>query len=148
MKQIFFLDANIIMYALGREHPLRTPCRTSLEKIKKDEITVVTNTEVVQEIFHRYYSIKMPLIAEEAFAALKTFCVDIYPVTLDDIEKALTFLKESPSITSRDAIHAATMLNNGIEKILSTDSHFDAIQGVQRIAPEELSSADVKECRV
>lgn len=135
MKHLIFLDANIIMYALGKEHPLRNPCRKYLKKIKKGEITVVTNTEVLQEILHRYFSIRMSTMAEEAYIAMKTFCREIYPVTLNEVEKALALLKESPSINPRDAIHAATMFNNGIEKILSTDPHFDVVQGIERIAP-------------
>lgn len=138
MRHKTFLDANIIMYALGKEHSLRNPCRKSLEMIKEGKIIVVTNTEVLQEILHRYYSIGMPRIAEEAYSAVKTLCVEIYSVTLVELEKAMKLLKEFPSISSRDAIHAATMLNNGIEKILSTDPHFDVIHGIQRIAPERL----------
>ncbi len=138
MKPVFFLDANIVMYALGSEHRLKAPCRKSLKKIKEGKIITVTNTEVLQEIFHRYFSIKMPLIAEEAYSAIKTFCKEIYPVTLHELERALALLKEFPSLDSRDAIHAATMLNNGVEKILSTDSHFDIVKGIKRIAPEML----------
>jgi len=136
MKETVFLDANIIMYALGRDHPLREPCREYLEGVKDGDISVVASTEVLQEIFHRYFSINMPLIAEEAYRAMKTFCKEVYPLTLDDIDRALDLLKESPSINARDAVHAATMLNNGIEKILSTDTHFDKIKGIQRISPE------------
>ncbi len=138
MKPVFFLDANIVMYALGSEHRLKAPCRKSLKKVKEGKIITVTNTEVLQEIFHRYFSIKMPLIAEEAYSAIKTFCKEIYPVTLHELERALALLKEFPSLDSRDAIHAATMLNNGVEKILSTDSHFDIVKGIKRIAPEML----------
>ncbi len=135
MKRVVFLDANIIMYALGKKHPLREPCRRCLEKVKKGEITVVASTEVVQEIFHRYFSIGMPLVAEEAYRAMKGFCKEILPVTLDDVERALALLRDFPAINSRDAVHAATMLNNGIKEILSTDPHFDSIKGIRRIAP-------------
>ncbi len=136
MKDYVFLDANIIMYAIGKEHPLRNPCRMYLEEIKRGGLTVVTNTEVLQEIFHRYFSIQMPAIAEEAFTAMKGFCKEIYPITLLEVERALSLLKEFPSsINTRDAIHAATMMNKGIEKILSTDLHFDIIPGIERIAP-------------
>jgi len=135
MKQAVFLDTNIIMYALGKEHPLKAPCRRYLEKIKDGELLVVSNTEVLQEILHLYFSIRMPDVAEAALDAFKTFCREIYPIRLSEIEKAYTLLKEFPSISARDAIHAATMLNNRIEKILSVDPHFDAIRGIKRIGP-------------
>ncbi|MEK6656431.1 MAG: type II toxin-antitoxin system VapC family toxin [Nitrospirota bacterium] len=135
MKQAVFLDANIIMYALGKEHPFKAPCRKYLEKIKEGELLVVSNTEVLQEILHRYFSIRMPDLAEAALEALKAFCREIYPIRLSEIEKAYGLLKEFPSINARDAVHAATMLNNSIEKILSVDPHFDAIRGIKRISP-------------
>lgn len=41
---------------------------------------------------------------------------NIYSISLDDMDRALDLLKEFPSINARDAVHAATMLNNGIKK--------------------------------
>lgn len=135
MKETVFLDANIIMYALGKEHSLKEPCRRSLEAVKKGELAVVTSTGVLQEIFHRYFSINMPAVAEEAYTAMKVFCREVYPVTLDDLDRALVLLKKLQSINARVAVHAATMLNNGVRKILSTDPHFDRIKDIRRIAP-------------
>lgn len=54
-----------------------------------------------------------------------------------DTEKALEISKTVERITSRDAIHAATMINNGIREIISTDAHFDQISQITRIAPED-----------
>ena len=115
--------------------PLRRLAVSILKKIKEGELLVVSNTEVLQEILHRYFSIRMPDLAEAALEALKAFCREIYPIRLSEIEKAYGLLKEFPSINARDAVHAATMLNNSIEKILSVDPHFDAIRGIKRISP-------------
>jgi len=123
------------MYALGKDHPLRTRCRKYLEKIKAGELTVVTNTEVLQEILYRYFSLRMPVIAEEAYTSVKMISKEVYPVTVLEVDRALALLKEFPSIHARDAIHTATMLNKGIKKILSTDPHFDIVHGIERIRP-------------
>jgi len=48
-------------------------------------------------------------------------------------------LKMVNGITSRDAIHAATMMNNGIKEIISTDPHFDLIHEIKRIDPLKLN---------
>ncbi len=64
-------------------------------------------------------------------------CLDILPVTRKDMVIALSLLKEYPLISTRDAVHAATMINNEVEEIISTDSHFDLIQGIKRFKPEE-----------
>lgn len=130
-----FLDANLIMYSLGGPHPLQNPSKRILNKIKKGVFQVVTNTEVLQEILYRYFSIRKPGLGELAYFAIINLCEKIIPVTVKDTDRALTLLKEYPSITSRDAIHAATMLNNGVKDILSTDPHFDLIHGLRRIDP-------------
>lgn len=134
--QVFrFLDANLIMYSLGGPHPLRDPCKSILERIKNGIVRVVTNTEVLQEILYRYFSIKKQTLGELAYSSLIDLCEEIFPVTVQDTDRVLELLKGYPDITSRDAIHAATMLNRGIKDILSTDPHFDLIPGIRRIDP-------------
>ena len=133
-----FLDANIVMYAIGRAHPLREPCRGALEMVKGGEIAVVSNTEVLQEILHRYLGLKRPEIAQEVYRAVRTICLEIYPVGLDDMDRAVVLLRKSPALNTRDAIHAATMLDRGVKSVLSTDTHFDLIPGIRRVSPETL----------
>ncbi|MEW6374621.1 MAG: type II toxin-antitoxin system VapC family toxin [Thermodesulfobacteriota bacterium] len=132
-----FIDANLLMYSLGGPHPLRDPCKKILDKIKKEEILAVSNTEVLQEILYRYFSIGRSTLGEIAYQAMVQICVTIFPVTIHETNKALEILKSLKDITSRDAIHAATMLNNGIKEIISTDPHFDLISEVKRIDPTE-----------
>ncbi len=131
----FFLDANVIMYSLGSSHPLKEPCKNILEKIKSGDIRAVTNTEVLQEILHRYFSLGKPDIAEIGHASMIRLCLRVLPVTLAETNRALELMKTNSAITSRDAIHAATMINNDIKQIISTDSHFDLIPGINRIDP-------------
>ena len=95
----------------------------------------VTNTEALQEILYRFFSIKKYSLAEVVYTSMVEFCEKVLPVTLKDTDLALELLKKSPGITSRDAIHAATMINNGIKDIYSTDSHFDLIAGIRRLQP-------------
>jgi predicted nucleic acid-binding protein len=135
MNSPFFLDANVIMYSLGSSHPYKEPCKNILEKIKSGDIRAITNTEVLQEILHRFFSIGKPDIAEIGYASMIRLCLTILPVTLAETDRALELMKATRAITSRDAIHAATMINNDIKEIISTDSHFDLIPGIKRIDP-------------
>jgi len=136
---VFFIDANLIMYSIGGPHPLREPCKKILEKIKSREILGVTNTEVLQEILYRYFSIERRTLGEIAYRSMIEFCTDVFPVRVVDIDKALEILKRVNGITSRDAVHAATMIHNGIKEIISTDPHFDLIHEIKRIDPTKLS---------
>ena len=134
-----FIDANLIMYSVGSPHPLREPCKKFLERIKSGEILGVTNTEVLQEILHRYFSIERRTVGEIAYQSMIDFCTDIFPVRVMDPDKALEILGRVNGITSRDAIHAATMIHNGINEIISTDPHFDLIHEIKRIDPTKVS---------
>ena len=134
-----FIDANLIMYSTGGPHPLREPCKRFLERIKSREIVGVTDTEVLQEILYRYFSIERGTLGEIAYQAMIEFCTDIFPVRVADTDKALEILKRVKGITSRDAIHAATMIHNGIKEIISSDPHFDLIREIKRIDPTKVS---------
>jgi predicted nucleic acid-binding protein len=135
---VLFIDGNLIMYSIGGPHPLREPCEKFLEKIKSGEILGVTNTEVLQEILYRYFSIERRTLGEIAYQSMIEFCTDIFPVKIVDTDKALEILKRVKGITSRDAVHAATMIHNGIKEIVSTDPHFDLIPEIKRIDPTSL----------
>jgi len=52
---IFFIDANVIMYTVGKEHKYKRPCSLLVERIAKENITVASDTEVLQEILYRYW---------------------------------------------------------------------------------------------
>lgn len=130
-----FIDANLILYSIGGPHSLRDPCKRVLDNIKKEKILAATNTEVLQEILFRYFSIGRSTLGEIAYNSMVQCCTKILPVKLQDTDKALELLKAHKHITSRDAVHAATMLNNGIKKIISTDPHFDLIPEIKRIDP-------------
>ena len=131
---LYFLDSNIIMYTLGGPHTLKTPCVKVLEKIRSAKIKVCTNTEIFQEILYRYYSLDKKVLAHQACDILKDIANPIFPITHEDIEKAMSLLKQY-TIPVRDAVHAATMLNHNIRHILSTDIHFDNIHELTRIHP-------------
>lgn len=131
---LYFLDSNIIMYTLGGPHTLKTPCVKIIEKIRSGRIQVCTNTEIFQEILYRYYSIDKKVLAHQACDILSNVANPIFPITHEDIIKAMSLLNQH-ALSVRDAIHAATMLNNNVRHILSTDIHFDNIPEIIRIHP-------------
>lgn len=134
-REVYFLDANILMYAIGREHPYKESCIRVLERIEDEAIRVVSSVEVLQEILHRYRSLREYEVAASAFTHFKMLCDEILPLGEVDVDRAFQILEAHREISVRDAIHAATMIHYGFERILSTDTHFDAIEGVVRVDP-------------
>jgi len=131
----YFIDANIIMYAAGAPHALKQPCLQILTDMDQELIYAVTSVEVVQEILHRYSSLNRRADAIKLANDLIGLTAEIYPVSLDDINRALQIHQQYVKLTARDSIHAATMYNHGLTYILSADAHFDGLPGITRIDP-------------
>ena len=134
-----FLDSNIFMYAAGQEHPLKAPCVRILRRVASEELEAVTSTEVLQEILYRYGAVgEMQRGLRLARLAVDKVGGAVLPVTLRDMQRAFELVeRHGNAIVARDAVHAATMLNNGLTRLLSADTHFDAIAGITRVDPRK-----------
>lgn len=135
MNNAFFVDSNIIMYAVGAEHAYRSSCLDALDRIIRESLQAVVSSEVHQEILHRYMSIGLPDKAREVSIKLETVIPATLPVTLTDIRRVRQLAEHYPELKARDLIHAAVMLENGPTRILSTDRHFDRLTEIERIDP-------------
>jgi predicted nucleic acid-binding protein len=137
MTSAFFVDSNIIMYAVGAEHACRSPCLDALDRIICESLQAVVSSEVHQEILHRYLSIGLPDKAREVSIKLETIIPATLPVTLADIRRVRQLAERYPGLKARDLLHAAVMLENGLTRILSTDRHFDRLAEIERIDPHD-----------
>jgi predicted nucleic acid-binding protein len=133
----YFLDANIFMYAAGREHPLKAPCIAILSRVAREELDALTSSEVLQEILYRYSAIgELERGLHLARLAVDQVGGDVLPVTLSDMQRAFDLVgRYGTKIKTRDAVHAATLLNNSLTYIISADVHFDVIEGITRAEP-------------
>jgi predicted nucleic acid-binding protein len=130
---IIFIDANIPMYGAGREHPHREPSLRFLESVRQGEIEACTSTEVLQEILYRYWALRRIDVAREVYDLFVSICPIVFDVTLTDTNRAVD-LMESHDLSARDSVHAAVMLNRGIEWIATFDADFERVPGIRRFA--------------
>lgn len=135
-----FLDVNVPMYAGGKEHPLRPACVWVMRQAAEGMLEVVIDTEIVQEILHRYGAIGEGDIGVKMARSLLDIVPTIYAITIQDIRLTIEIFEKyvGQGITARDAIHAAAMVNNGSTHILSADEHFDCVEGITRVRVESL----------
>ena len=138
--ELIFLDTNVFMYAAGRDPRWRAICDGALQELMAAELALVTNAEVLQEILHRYFSQRRPADAQLVHRAAMNLCAEIIPVTAEHTVRALDVVLEHPQLSTRDAVHVATMEARGIRKMLSVDDDFDAVPGVDRIDPRDFVS--------
>lgn len=135
MTDAIFLDANIFMYAAGAAHRYKAPCLQILALVETEKLTAVTSSEVLQELLYRYSHLQLKEKGIHLCRRILDFPMQILPVTAADVRRATEILEASPSIKSRDAIHAATMFNNNIQEILTADKHFEQISFLNRLDP-------------
>lgn len=133
------LDSNIPMYAAGKEHFYRAPCQQVLARILTGKLEAVTNTEVHQEILHRYLRLGLGSRAREVSEDFQTVVPMVLPVTMEDIGRSRELLARYPTLSARDLIHVAVMLNSGIRAVISADRHFDRVSEIKRLDPAELA---------
>ncbi len=122
------------MYLVGADHPHKVDARRLLEAEVVAGRRLVTDAEVLQEILHRYSAIARLDAIQPAFDALLAIVDDVFPIELDDAQRAREILLGRPGLSARDAIHVAVMERRGITDILSFDKGFDRIPGLRRIA--------------
>ncbi|MBI4743452.1 MAG: type II toxin-antitoxin system VapC family toxin [Actinobacteria bacterium] len=135
---MIFIDTNIIMYAAGKEHKYKNPCLNILKRISDGEIDAVSDSEVLQEILYRYWSIRKLDKGFQVFSDFDKLIPIILRVDRKDLLLARDFLEKYPKIKPRDAIHAAVMLNNKIDTTISTDNDFKQIKEIKRIDPLQI----------
>jgi hypothetical protein len=128
-----FVDSNIPMYLVGGEHPNRDRARALLEVAVAGRDRLVTDAEAFQEILHRYVSINRREAIEPAWNALSSVVDEVYPVELEDVERARRLVLTS-RLGGRDALHTAVMQRRDVAEILTFDTAFDHIPGIRRRA--------------
>ena len=131
---MILIDANIFMYAAGRESLQRLPCQRFLEKIVAGGgPAACTDAEVLQEILHRYRALKVPEIGFRLFDSVAQLGIPILSVTDRSLREARRILEDHPILSTRDGIHLGVMREHGIEEVLSYDRGLSLVSWVKRL---------------
>lgn len=121
------------MYVVGRAHPLKQAAEDLLEVAIASEQRLVTSAEVLQEILHRYVAIDRRGAIQPAFDALLQLVDEVVAIEEDDVLRARDLALASRTLSSRDALHVAVMVRQGISRIMSFDAGFDRVPGIVRL---------------
>ena len=91
--------------------------------------------EVIQEIFHRYRAIRRPELAVTVAERAMDMFAPVLPVTHAVMRRVPDLVARYPDLASRDLIHVATCIHEGITEIISADRGFDRVSELRRIDP-------------
>ena len=136
----FFLDVNVPMYAAGKAHSYKESCVWVLTEIANGRLDVVIDAEIIQEVLYRYGAIQQWQIGVQMAQNLQDLVPVVLPVTGNDMKTAVSlFAQHAPQgVKARDVLHTAVMQTHQISHIISTDKHFDQIEGMARLDPQAL----------
>ena len=122
------------MYLVGADHPNRDSAVQTLDRLVAARERLVTDAEVLQEILRRYTAIRRPDLIQPAFDAVLHVVDEVLPVTREDLQSAKDVVLGGYGVSARDAIHVAVMRSHRIDRIVSFDSGFDRVPGIERLA--------------
>jgi len=154
-----FIDANIFLYKILEHWKYSEPCTKFLKDINYGKYSGVTSVFVCSEVFHRVmfaelskkykieakYSVKYlkdkPEVLKELSAAWEAIenieqieNLIIVGVERDVLDLAMTYSKRY-GLLSTDAIHTATMKQEGLSILASNDRDFERVDWLKLWKP-------------
>jgi uncharacterized protein len=130
-------DTTVLVYAVGTSARYRAPCAQILRAAASGALDASASVEVLQEFTH----VRARRVGDrvEAVRAARdvSLGLTLHPVEATDVERALELFVAVPELDVLDAVHAATALNRGIDRIVSADRAFDGVDGLERVDPVE-----------
>ncbi|MDT8449070.1 MAG: type II toxin-antitoxin system VapC family toxin [Wenzhouxiangellaceae bacterium] len=131
---MIFVDTNVFMYAVGRDHPLKLEARAFFEQAVGQSVgnstsTLVTSAEVLQELLHAYLPVNRLQTLDDALELAVRGMHEIWPVEPDDILEAVRLADSHPTLGARDLTHLACCQRRGIRRIQTFDRALSAAFG-------------------
>jgi uncharacterized protein len=130
---VIVLDTTVLVYAVGREHPLRAPGRRLVAALESGQVRATTTVGVVQEFAHvrarRMGRADAAAVARHWAALLAPLLVS----TADDLEFGLELFERNERLGSFDAVLAATAVRAEAAALVSADRAFAGVAELQLV---------------
>jgi predicted nucleic acid-binding protein len=134
-----FIDTNIAIYAAGAPHIYKEPAARVIDLVWQNAELFVSDAEVLQEILHRYVSIRRWGQGRRVFDEFSAVMEDrIEPILPEDVGLASRLVNDHPRLSARDLIHLAVMRRLGVTRIVTTDGGFQGLPGIERLDPARI----------
>lgn len=133
----FLYDTSIFVYALGKEHPYRVPCREIVRRAAAGDLQGEASVDLLQELAHqRARRTGNRLDAAKAARNIAKLAW-WHPLEPNDVQRGIDLFETHDHLDARNAVFAALAINRGIDAVLATDRAFDGIDGLERVDPSD-----------
>jgi len=132
---MIYLDSNVFIYAALNADGLGSKMRQLLARVEEGSESAASSALTFDElvwVVGKHREKEDAWEAGRAFLELRNLkIVDVGPTVL---ASALEIMRKY-DLAPRDGIHAASALTQGIKTMISSDGHFDKIEGLRRRFP-------------
>ncbi|MBW3563937.1 MAG: type II toxin-antitoxin system VapC family toxin [Acidobacteria bacterium] len=123
---MIFVDTNVFMYAVGREHPLRARAQKFFLDAMRRESRFVISAEVLQELMHAYVSVGRVSTLDAALELVARTVSEIWPLEPEDVRFARALIRDHGTLGARDLLYLACCRRRGVDRIKTFDKSLDS----------------------
>ena len=127
---MIFIDTNVFMYAVGRDHPLREQARQFFIEASLDSERICTSAEVLQELAHAYLPVGRLSAFDSAMDLMSRAGVEVWPLEEEDVTLARRLRDQHPTLQVRDLCHLAICRRRGVREIKTFDRALATVFGI------------------
>ncbi len=132
-----YIDSNIFIHSTLDKDELGENCRKVLEKIENGSLNASSSYLVLDEVL---WILQNEIGKKDALRSTKMFLS--LPIKWIDVKRDIIFqtlnIYGNCDLDQRDAIHLASIKKAKMTTILSEDSDFDEIEGIERKSVDKL----------
>ena len=118
---MIFVDTNVFMYAVGREHPLKDEARAFFRSQGDTGEPLATSAEVLQELLHAYVPVNRLDALDAAPLLVTSRTGTIWSLDAEDAFMARQLVAKHPGLRARDLLHLACCRRRGVERVKTFD---------------------------
>jgi len=118
---VIFVDTNVILYAVGRAHPLKEEARRFFEEALHERTPLATSAEVLQEILHTYLPVARLSTLDAALELVESRVETVWSVEAEDVRFARSLVSAHGELGARDLVHLACCRRRGVDEIKTFD---------------------------
>ena len=124
---MIFVDTNVFMYAVGKEHTLKAQATEFFRASVLNRDQLCTSAEVMQELLHVYLAENRLTMFEAAVRLIADLGIEVWPLEDEDVHLAHHMHESFPTLQARDLCHWASCQRRGIDDVKTFDSGFNSI---------------------
>ena len=133
---MILLDTTVLVYAMGRDHPYREPCRELIDAVARGAVAATTTVEAIQEFVHVRARRCDRSEAGELGRDYASLLAPLLTPREQDLHDGLVLFEREPGLGAFDAVLAAAGLGAGVTALVSADSAFAAVPGLTHVVPD------------